>query len=64
MSTWLLLLLIAVYLIPTWVSLYLNGWGRTSGFVYWVNLLLGWTVVAWFLALQIGLKADEPYKNP
>jgi hypothetical protein len=45
-----ILILIAIYLIPTWIA-----WARHHqvGMVAVPNILLGWTVIGWAVALAI-----------
>ena len=45
---WLVLVVAAVYFMPTIVATAKHH-HATAG-VFWVNLLIGWTVVGWFVA--------------
>lgn len=50
-------LAVAFTFLPTWVAL----WRRRSGAerIFLVNLLLGWTVIGWILALIFALRDPE-----
>ena len=50
------IILILVYFLPALV-----GRGkRNSHAIFWLNLLLGWTVVGWIVAFIWGLTKDAP----
>lgn len=55
------LLGLAVYFAPTFI-----GWDKKgNGRVALVNILLGWTVIGWVVALVWALKApDNPNADP
>lgn len=49
-----LVLLLIVYFLPTWAA----PAGR-RGSVFVVNLAFGWTILGWFIALWLALRARE-----
>ena len=55
-NTELTILLIALYFWPSFV-----GWGkRNQGAIFTLNLLLGWTIIGWIVALVWAMTKDEP----
>lgn len=54
---WVLTVLTAGYFLP-WAIAATRGKSNT-GVVFWVNLVLGWTVVGWVVALVMALTAHR-----
>jgi len=57
--SWVLTLLTAGYLLP-WAVAATRGKSNT-GFVFWLNLLLGWTVVGWVAAFLLAVLPHKRY---
>jgi len=58
-DTFLALLAIAAYLIPTIVVLCRRN-APSGGSVVVVNVFLGWTVVGWIIALAMAVRTAQP----
>jgi hypothetical protein len=52
------LLCIAIYLTPTWIAMYRKVVNVGSVFV--INLLLGWTLIGWAIALAMAARTNPP----
>lgn len=60
--SWLLTLLTVGYFLP-WAVAATRGKANT-GFVFWLNLLLGWTVVGWVAGLVVALRPHRRLTFP
>ena len=49
------IVVLAVYLLPSIVG----RRKRKAGAITWLNLLLGWTVIGWVVAMLWAIKADD-----
>jgi uncharacterized membrane protein YGL010W len=49
------ILVLVVYLLPSIVG----RRKRKAGVITWLNLLLGWTVIGWVVAMLWAMKADD-----
>ena len=47
-----------VYFVPTWVAIFMKK--RRMGAIAVLNLLLGWTVVGWAVALAMAITHEAP----
>ena len=54
---WIVALLTAGYMIP-WAIAATRGKSNT-GAIFWLNLLLGWTVVGWVIALVMSCTSHQ-----
>lgn len=57
----LLLLYLAIYFLPTIVCLIRKSDSR--GQIFFTNLLLGWTVIGWIIALIWAIGKDKEYQK-
>ena len=46
---------LGVYLLPSLAG----RRNRRAGAIAWLNVLLGWTVIGWVVALLLAMKADD-----
>jgi len=54
---WLVALLSAGYMLP-WAIAATRG-KINSGAIFWLNLLLGWSIIGWVIALVMALSAHQ-----
>ena len=54
---WLVAILTLGYMLP-WAIAATRG-KMNSGAIFWLNLLLGWTVVGWIIALVMSVAAHQ-----
>jgi Superinfection immunity protein len=54
---WLVAILTVGYMLP-WAIAATRG-KINSGAIFWLNLLLGWTVVGWIIALVMSVSAHQ-----
>lgn len=55
---WVVTILTAGYMLP-WAIAATRG-KSNSGAIGWINLLLGWTVIGWVIALVMACTAHQP----
>jgi hypothetical protein len=53
---------VAVYMLPTIIGSIRKV--VNVGSVFAINLLLGWTLLGWAIALAMALRTNPPYANP
>lgn len=63
-ATWAWILAICTfgYMLPWAIAAHRGA--RNSGQVFWLNLLLGWTLIGWVVALVMGLRVHQPVAYP
>lgn len=54
---WIITLLTAGYMLP-WAIAATRGKANT-GTIFWINLLLGWSIIGWIIALVMSLSAHQ-----
>lgn len=57
MVSWIVTILSAGYMLP-WAIAATRGKSNT-GAIFWLNLLLGWTVLGWVIALVMSCTAHQ-----
>lgn len=61
-AAWLVALLSLGYMLP-WAIAATRG-KINSGAIFWLNLLLGWSVIGWVIALVMALSAHQVVARP
>ncbi|WP_203338319.1 superinfection immunity protein [Nocardioides limicola] len=61
---WIVTLFTAFYMLP-WAIATTRG-KSNQWFIFWLNLLLGWSVIGWIVALVLSLTSHRPlaYADP
>ena len=54
---WIITVLTAGYMLP-WAIAATRGKGNT-GTIFWINLLLGWSIIGWIVALVMSLSSHQ-----
>ena len=54
------LLAIILYFVPTYIAIYRNANGKSIIFI--LNILIGWTFVAWILLIVVALSINKKEK--
>jgi len=58
---YIILALVILYFLPTWFGLRRNK--ASIRLIFLLNLLFGWTCVAWYYAFLLGYRGDEDWRR-